>query len=476
MRKLLLLFLSVAPLLALGTVQINGKIDGYFNEKIELLKHADHLSKLKETLDADTISESGNFLLHTETTQSFTGYLRVADRLIPIHVQSGAHIYIDLKCPEDLEDLLVPISFDSVSVSRVNMDEWAFKNSFLRSFNTFLNENQTRFFYQRADSAKHHFTDSIYSSSKDKLEKSPYLQHFVKYTLAGLEVISRTPTPLIYDSLIKNNQLLYESAAYSDFVNQVFGERLNQLFNSQYRYVKDRLEKEPLVVLSEIFSKDSLIHTNERLKEYLILGFTLERFKTGMVPTEIWLKLMHQITQTSKFEEHREIAQNIIQKLDFLEQKELAPSFALPQENEKEYSLKDANGKFVYLQFWADWSLPSVSHMKILERIYKENNRNIEIISININRNREKMYQLLDANKTFRWPFVHFDLNYELLRAYAVNTAPLYVLLDPNGRILMAPADDPVKMFSLLVELRTSSAGEQEPFMLINDYEKERLR
>lgn len=476
MKKLLLFFLFFAPLLALCSVEIKGEIDGYFNEKIELLRHADHLSELKETLDADTISSSGNFLLQTETAKSFTGYLRIADRLIPIHVQSGASIYIDLKCPEDLEDLLAPISFDSVSVSNVTIDEWAFKNNFLRNFNTFLNENQTRFFYQRADSAKHHFIDSIYGASKDDLEHSPYLQHFVKYTLAGLEVIVRTPTPLIYDSLIQENQLLYESAAYSNFVNHVFGERFNQLFNGQYRYVKSKLEKEPLVVLTEVFGKDSLLNQNRRLKEYLILGFTLERFKTGMVPTETWLKLMYQITQTSKFEEHREIAQNIIQKLDFLEQKDLAPSFSLPQEDGRDYSLKDANGQFVYIQFWADWSLPSVRHMKILERIYKENNRNVEIISVNINRDKEKMYQLLNANKTFRWPFVHFDLNYELLRAYAVNTAPLYVLLDPNGRILMAPADDPIKMFSLLVNLRTSSVNEQEPFMLINDYEKERLR
>ena len=380
MRYILFLFILLFTLKGFSISRIEGRIDGYYNERIELLKNRDHLSKLKALLDADTITSSGYFSFSIDNQSSFTGYLRIADRVLPIHIQPNATIFLQLKCPQNLEDLLTPIAFDSVGVSNVKFDEWKYKNAFLANFNQFLEKNQTRIFYHKADSVKKQFVDSIYTSNPLLFEQSGYINNFVNFTLAGLEIVLGTPDQVIFDSLIQSSQLLYTSDAYSSFVLQFFNERTNQLFNSAYRSKQSQLQQSPFEVINTIFGQDSLISKNERLKEYLILGFALDHVKTSMVPTETWLRLMYQIAQNSAYEEHRLIAQNVIQKLDILEQKELAPPFQLPQENGKKYDLKDANGKFVYIQFWADWSMESTRHMKVLERIHKENGRNVQVI------------------------------------------------------------------------------------------------
>lgn len=477
MRIITAFFLLLTTLtVSAAKTHVSGKIDGYFNEKIELLKNADALSKLKIPVGTDTISNDGSFQFEIELEQSFTGYLRVADRVIPFHLQPGSQIYLQLKCPEDLEDLLTPVTFDSVNVSGVEVDEWAQKDQFLQAVNTFIEKNQTRIFYKKADSVKAVFIDSILTEFNSSIDQSAYLKHFITFTLGGLEIVLNTPAKTVFDSLVADTEIMYKETAYTTFVTQFFNDRLNKLFNSSFRKIRQDLEKQPYETLSQVFANDEFLQNNEALREYVLLYFAFNDVKTSSVPTETWLKLMYKVAQNSPFEEHRRIAQNMIRKLDLLEQKELAPPFKLPNASGQKVELSEFQGKFVYLQFWADWSMVAVKDMKILERIHKENHRNIEIVSININRDAAAVEQLLSANKKFKWTFLHFNLNYQLLRDYAVQTAPVYVLLDQHGKVLMAPADSPVQMFNLLSTIKTNSDDAPAPYLMINNYEKERLR
>ncbi|MAX79644.1 MAG: hypothetical protein CL843_05655 [Crocinitomicaceae bacterium] len=477
MRFILLLFTIFCTITASAQVIIKGNIDNYYHEKIEVLIAHDFISNSKVSLASTQIDDSGNFELSFNGIHySFTGYLRVADREIPLHIEQNSNYEIKLHTPENLEDILTPVEISSIEIQTHNtFEEWQAKSDFLVFCDVFLDSNQTYLFY-RQDSALNSLKQLVRDSFDVFGKHSTYLKKLIQYNLADIELLYRPSTAIYFDSLLAEEPIDYHHPSYTRFLTHLLGERVQTVITRTKEITKNKLVGDVKTAFDKLLASDSILAKRDDIREYLMLQYAYSNYNSAQIPQSVWDLYFYQVKTSSEFEFHREIASLVLEKIHRLEQGMKAPNFTFLTLEGDEKVLTDYEGKFVYIQFWAPWSQESIKDMKLIQRLNEENEKNIHFISVAINRSKEEAFKTI-APYNFKWDMLHFNLDYSVLRKYGIDTAPMYFLIDPYGKLLIAPSDPPIKMFELLNQLKTNpKKGDTPAYMLINDYSKERLR
>lgn len=99
-------------------------------------------------------------------------------------------------------------------------------------------------------------------------------------------------------------------------------------------------------------------------------------------------------------------------------------------------SLKNLEGKYVLIDFWAVWCQPCIAELPNLKQLYEKTNRNdFEIISIvgeSKFQNLEKAIEKFSIN----WPHIFSDEDNQLVEKYKINGYPTTFLLNKEGYII----------------------------------------
>lgn len=124
-------------------------------------------------------------------------------------------------------------------------------------------------------------------------------------------------------------------------------------------------------------------------------------------------------------------ADNLMSKI---ETPENAVNFTLPDLEGNKISLKDYEGKYVLINFWAQWCAPCIKEMPDMEVMYKSlQGKNFEIIAIHagpVDQNVAKF--LADKDITFK-VVVDEKTN---LKEWKVPVLPMSYLVSPEGKLI----------------------------------------
>lgn len=116
-----------------------------------------------------------------------------------------------------------------------------------------------------------------------------------------------------------------------------------------------------------------------------------------------------------------------------------APPFCLKNSAGEDICLSDYRGKFVFVDFGASWSSPSIVRYKQLLEIFEiYNESNFDIISISLDSDEcDWMNYLTEFNP--KWEFVSDFLYWSspVTKHYRVLNIPYGVLVDPDGNIVL---------------------------------------
>lgn len=119
-------------------------------------------------------------------------------------------------------------------------------------------------------------------------------------------------------------------------------------------------------------------------------------------------------------------------------------------------SLKDLEGKYVYIDIWATWCAPCIAEipsLKELESQYKD--KNIQFVSISIDDAQrsgggdlavaKQKWKTMVEEKELVGIQLFSDKNWEsdFVRNYNIQGIPRFILIDPNGNIVDANAPRP---------------------------------
>lgn len=123
-------------------------------------------------------------------------------------------------------------------------------------------------------------------------------------------------------------------------------------------------------------------------------------------------------------------------------------------------SLKDLEGKYVYLDIWATWCGPCKAEIPSLKKLEKEyHDKNIEFVSISIDQQKDYdswKRMIVEEELGGIQLFADNNWNSEFVKNYKINGIPRFILIDPSGNVVTpdAPRPSDPELIELFNELK----------------------
>jgi thiol-disulfide isomerase/thioredoxin len=122
-------------------------------------------------------------------------------------------------------------------------------------------------------------------------------------------------------------------------------------------------------------------------------------------------------------------------------------------------SLKDLEGKYIYIDVWATWCGPCIAEIPSLKQVEEEfKGKNITFVSLSIdtaNDHKAWVEMVKDKELGGIQLMADKDWNSKFVKDYAIEGIPRFILIDPSGNIFNAEAPRPSnpKLVNMLQEL-----------------------
>ena len=442
---LLTVLLATAGALNAQNVRITGHVDGFAPGSIvRVLVYADQFSRLEKTLATTRTDSAGNFRMTFPVKETTYAMLAVNLKRTDFFLKPGAVYHFDLArttaareaSPFEEIPLQVQMKADDDSlnawISTYHMLYDRLIRIHFRDIYQFHNRQVLKDFETRVH---------------QRLQRAnlPYVQQYIRYSLASLAWGSRTKSlPEMVQTWFAGQPVLYQNIQYTDFFLDFF----QSYFESTVKkpVTKDKLLQiislRNLKKLDDLFATAPALGTDARVRQLAeMVQLAKCYYQPGFNKKDIEA-LYKQIAEGSPFPKNRVIAGNYLLKLNIMQPGTPAPDFLLPDLMGKEYALKNFRGKFVLLSF-INAHCPVCNHqLNDLDAISQKLGygfTNLTIVKGKVTP--EFMRQANPAGHN--WPFLLLGKSILLLEKYQIVTYPAYVLVDPQGRVSMAPAPMP---------------------------------
>jgi thiol-disulfide isomerase/thioredoxin len=223
--------------------------------------------------------------------------------------------------------------------------------------------------------------------------------------------------------------LFFENYLYSGS-RQVTKGILHQDINELNSYSKllDDLGKDPLL-RNEIIRELVLMKGLSELKAYP------EEFKPQNLES-----LLSTLARSTKFREHRMLAENLLKSFHRLAPGSEMPAFCLKDVQGNDVPSSRYAGKYLYIQFFTTYCQDCIREMPILGYLRELYGAKVEFLSVMLDYEPMKLYHFLRDYPDFGWQFAHFNGQFGFIDAYRPYALPLGMLVDPQGKVAVYPA------------------------------------
>lgn len=279
-------------------------------------------------------------------------------------------------------------------------------------------------------------------------EKNSYFDNYKQFRYAKLYMLSmkRHKRKVIYNYYSKT-PVCYNNPAYWETFDLLFRDFFAGYFTSKYgKELKSAFaDSTTFSRLSLILGKDSLYKQKE-FREVLLLKALYDAFYSGHYDKDKIIGILGMAKGQGSTEDVRTLAGELHAKVNHLRAGSLAPDFSLYNINGKERSLESYKGKFVYLNFCNTENYTCKKDFQVLNALYKRMRHDLTIVSIASDRDIDKLEQFVKSHK-YKWDFLYFGDQANVIFNYDIRALPTYILIDPEGKIMMAPAPSPEENF-----------------------------
>lgn len=455
-KYFLLLFLLITfKVNAMNTV-IEGHAKAFNGRVLRLSAYADMVTNRTDLLGTALIGKDGSFSMQVEIPDTLSCILGIGFRKTVIYLVPGGHYYCNInanadsiqqqRLPSVVQEL--PLLLENLAGNDINFQI----SRFNKAVELFLEKNANILKPGNKKAA----LDSLRAFRQQfNFKPGSFTYIFTFYRLADLEsMINRWNDKVIFDHFLKDRPVLYGNPAYMDYFNIFYENFLTA--KSTYITFRDldlSINKNvDLELLKDLIGKDSLLR-NERIRELVLLENLGELFHNQSFQSQNVLTLIQKIGESTKYPEHKVIANNLVYGLIHLTTGSAAPEFSFIDQARVERTLSDFRGKWVYLSFFISWCEPCVTEMKMIPALKQQFGNKVEFISLCCNENPLDLEYFLKANKDFDWVFFNLNDSMEIIENYQVMTYPFYVLIDPDGKIFQYPAKSPEDHLKDVLEL-----------------------
>lgn len=241
------------------------------------------------------------------------------------------------------------------------------------------------------------------------------------------------------------------SDKYNKYIDSLFVERPDLLNLQPYKdFLIRYIEKKTLKTRSSNKTHLSIIKhldyvidnvNSKEISDFLINAFAFSHIrKVGVAGNEDIIKKYLDNVRDSRY---RKKFSNVVERFRNLEKGKPAPDFSFKDTKDKEVSLKDLKGKYVYIDVWATWCSSCKGEIKYFHRLIREyRNKNIIFIGISLDENHTQWKYFTEKRKLKSIQLYAGD-NKNFSDEYLINTIPRFILIDKEGNIVDSFADRP---------------------------------
>lgn len=445
---LVLLILSAfSGIRAQSLTEITGYAPAYVGKEVELFQISDFITLREERIASATVKTDSTFSLVFNLDETRKLMLKSDNNRGAIFANPGAkyEVFFPEKNKYDVYNPsgnFVELSFFNLDKSDINYKILEFNrwnDEFIARYYT-KNNADSKYFVARLDTFKT-AVERYYRA--DTLDK--YFAYHRKFTIAKLDdlrfVGSRNQYEK-YDFYIRSTPVYYQNEAYCQYINHYYEKLLPRIHSEINNRIYLGILKSSPTAIYNAMSKEYTLQHNYKLRELIMLKTLSECFYEKDYPQTNILTVLDSVSKFGLFPENRNVAQNIYFRLTELSAGAKAPDFLL-KEGTKEFTLRSFGKKYLYLFFVDPTSLENTKQMNLLKPIYERYKDIIHFVMVY----KDKPENPVDAEKLkneYPWKVIPTQESNSIFKNYNVVNYPYYVLIDPYGYVVGAPALGPV--------------------------------
>jgi peroxiredoxin len=469
--RLLSLILLVSVSTFAGGITITGNNPDYKGQSIDLFVYNNQITSNEEKIATAKVASNGDFEWKFTSTKVEFVFAHIGVYQTFLYAEPGTNYEVKLPpyTPKKQDEKLNPF-FEETQIHLLILSVKNQSNSIIpnpekelnyliRSFDDKFNPMLTKYAIRTYTYQELHNLDSSITVLKDTFASMPhpYFQDYYFYRIGLLKfTTARLKSRIVSDDWFSNKPVLYNNPAYMELFNEVYDKYFEYFGRTRAgkKIYTDINTHSSLSQLKQSLGQDNVLK-NDTLKEMVILkgihdGFYEMEFSRGSL-----LKILDSLTSTTTIEIHRKIGQDIRAKVTKLLIGNSPPDFHLYNKDGVLKSLANYKGSYIYLNFCTTLNYACLKDLEQLKRIQDKYGKYVTIVSVSLD---ETMKTTMDyvKRKGYKWVFLHYGNQPEIIRQYDLRTFPTYFLIDRNGKLVWSPAPSPSENFDikLFEELR----------------------
>lgn len=462
---LIIVFSSLYQTISGQNVTIKGTAKGAEGKTIILKYYSDYFTLNEQFLARSIIDSSGAFEIKCNIPSTLLAVVHIEYYSGEIYLEQNKTYKVEIKnlvFNEKLDKVNYNLNPFTCYIKVISSEEKELNNLTQKlniMYNTFIKENlyilKTKNIYAKVDTFMMAVKDTFSGP------QPAFFNDYLDYRIASLKLLTNYSDSykLMIDYLYQK-PILYDNIEYMTFMTGYFDNYFQNLTHPVLLsdlYIPINVNKS-YPELMDVLGKDTLF-VNEKLREMVMLSTLNLLNASNYFNKKKIIDILKQVSSSSKFEKHRQIAISMTSYLLRFEKGMPANDFTLKSSDNSNVSLSDFRGKYVYLNFYASWCLNCKDEMEMMKKLRQNFDNDVVFISISVDREFMNMYHF-EHDQKYDWLFLHFNNDYDLLESYGVYAYPGFVLIDKNGNFVQCPALKPSENIELfLTNLINSDKG-----------------
>jgi len=431
---------------ALPEIVISGNFPGGSGREIRLMDYTDLVSYREQEIASSVIDLNGNFGFRFSRFEPQYVFLRIDHARMGFFVEPGKSYMLQFdKVNFDLlNDRVNPhlnpwhfefaITGDSLNNDIESLEDMLFDEFVSKHHAIYVNRNTAAFQSIVAD-----------VDLRFRANNNAYFQDYKRYKIAFYQ---RAANLIGVNDLMREyfvgKPVLYNNTQYMNLFNAAFDTYIfagsRQITIRDLQHTVNSLGS--YHALMDSLGKDTILR-NEVLRELVMIKGLQSMFGNPDYNIENVEKILSYTSKNSKFHQHRNMAVNVLNELQYLRPGVTVPSVVLNKGTDGNIAFpEDFSGKPTLMVFWTSWCAACQVEFFALIELLKRHNDGFNVIGISADRHLNDYKTFLSRNE-LPWQNIHFDGDFRLLDTFKVKSFPTYLLIDKDGRLISFPAPKP---------------------------------
>lgn len=438
--------LATLPVFSQKLTEIKGFAPDYVGKEVNLSQIQDFLSFREERIASATVQPDSTFSIVFNLDQTQKLVLSSENNKSFIYADPGKVYYVSLPKSDKyavfnpngnfVELTFFDLPQDDINYKILELNRWT--DEFVATYYT-RNNAASQYFVARLDTFKL-AAEKFYKA--DTL--NDYFNYYRKFSIAKLDdlrFLGNRNKYEKYDFYIRHTPVRIQNEMYMDYISHFYSKLIHSIDVKTNNSVYLGIVKSSPTAIYNALNNEYTLQSNYKLRELVMVQMLSELYYEKDYPQTNILSILDSVSNYGLFPENRLIAKNITFRLTELSAGSKAPDLHLLVEGNM-VELNTRENKYQYVIFTDPLGLENEKQLSVLKSIYEHYKNYISFIMIT-KESKTTPEEFAKIKNEYPWSCYRISDGNDVFKNYKVKSFPYYVLIDPFGYVVQAPALGP---------------------------------